>query len=224
MNVIILCGGKGTRLKPLTINTPKPMIKIKGKPILYYIINQLKKNNFNKFYITTGYLSNIIETYFENNFKELDINIVNDGDVDIIERIKSVIRLEPNDEIMVIYGDTISDVDINSLIKYHKSQKNEGTMTLWPLKTNFGIVDIDDKNNITDFIEKPTLDKWINIGYFCIKPSLYNELFKFSSFAKFLSFCGNNKKLSAFKHLNNHYTINNLIELEIAENNIDKIY
>ena len=81
MNVIILCGGKGTRLKPLTINTPKPMIKIKGKPILYYIINQLKKNNFNKFYITTGYLSNIIETYFENNFKELDINIVNDGDV-----------------------------------------------------------------------------------------------------------------------------------------------
>lgn len=224
MNVILLCGGKGTRLKPLTITTPKPMVKIKGKPILYYILNQLKKNDLNKFYVTTGYLSNIIETYFENNFKELDIKIINDGDVDIIERIKSVIRLEPNDEIMIIYGDTISDVDINSLIKYHKSQKNEGTMTLWPLKTNFGIVNIDDKNNITDFIEKPTLDKWINIGYFCIKPSLYNELFKFTSFAKFLSFCGKNKKLSAFKHLNNHYTINNLIELDIAENNIDKIY
>ena len=188
MNVIILAGGKGSRLKPLTVNTPKPMVKIKGKPILYYIVNQLKKYNFNKFYITTGYLSNVIEKYFENNFEELDINIVNDGDVDIIERVKSVIRLEPNDEIIIIYGDTISDVDINSLIKFHKSQKNEGTMTLWPLKTNFGIVDVDDKNNITDFIEKPTLDKWINIGYFCIKPSLFKDLNKFSSFAKFLSF------------------------------------
>ena len=112
---IILCGGKGERLRPITNNIPKPLIKINDKPILYYVITHLKKYNINKIHIAGGYKSELIKKHFSDNKYDIDISIYNSGDVDIIKRIQDILESVRSD-VIVLYGDTISNVNIKSLI------------------------------------------------------------------------------------------------------------
>ena len=169
---IILCGGKGERLRPITNNIPKPLIKINDKPILYYVITHLKKYNINKIHIASGYKSELIKNHFSDNKYDIDISIYNSGDVDIIKRIKDIFVTVEND-ILVLYGDTISNVDINDLVLSHRHSSKEVTMTVWPLKIAYGLVEILSDGTVESFVEKPTLDKWINIGYFYINKDFF---------------------------------------------------
>lgn len=223
MNAIILAGGKGERLKPLTIHTPKPLIPIKGHPIIWYVMQQLQKCNTQRIFITVGYKSNLIRKYIKENLSHINADLVDDGDVDIIQRIKSVIKISPREDLLVLYGDTISDVNIVELIDYHKSTQKPCTMTVWPLATEFGIVEMNKRMEVTGFFEKPQLDKYINIGYFVLNNQLFNALNKHSSFVDFLTFCVSKNLINAFLHTGKHYTINNVVELAYAEQNIDKI-
>ena len=224
MNTIILCGGKGERLKPLTLEIPKPLVSIKGKPILWYIIKQLERYGINELSVAVGYKSSIIREYLKENFAHLNIKIFDDGDVDIIKRIKSVVSFKADDDILILYGDTISDVDIDKLVSFSEKNKKSGTLTVWPLSTEFGIVEINENQEITSFKEKPRLDKWINIGYFIMRKELFKYLNDFDKFEDFLKFCGSNGLLNAYKHDGEHFTVNNLVELELVEQNIYKIY
>ena len=88
LTVLILCGGKGLRLRPITNDLPKPLIPISGKPVLHYIINQCLKYNLDKFIIATGYKSEKINQFVNNNFRDLDCRLVDSGDSDIINRIR----------------------------------------------------------------------------------------------------------------------------------------
>ena len=224
MNTIILCGGKGERLKPLTLEIPKPMVPVKGNPILWYILKQLEQYGMQKIYVTVGYKSSIIKEYFKNNFMHLDIDIIDDGDVDIIKRIKSVINLCPDEDVLILYGDTISDVNIDKLVSFSEKNKKPGTLTVWPLSTNFGVVELNERMEIIEFMEKPKLDKWINIGYLIMRKELFKHLYSFDRFEDFLKYCGSNGFLNAYKHEGEHFTINTLVELELVEQNIDKIF
>lgn len=224
MNVVLLCGGKGERLKPLTLEIPKPMVQVKGKPILWYILRQLEKLEVKKLFVAVGYKANVIRDYLTDNYTGRKINIIDNGDADIIERIKSVIKLAPDDDLMILYGDTISDIDFNKLLEFSNEKKKPGTLTVWPLATNFGIVELNNDMEIIEFKEKPNLDKWINIGYFIMRPELFPHLSKFLKYEDFLQFCGSNNLLNAFRHEGEHFTINTLVELEIVEQNIDKIF
>ena len=223
MNAIILCGGKGERLRPLTLEIPKPMVPVKGHPILWYIVRQLVQHDIQEIFVTVGYKSSIIKDYFKENFKDLNITIVDDGDVDIIKRIKSVVKLAPNDDVLLMYGDTISDVDLGKLFAFSEENRKLGTLTVWPLTTNFGLVDLNERMEIIGFQEKPKLDKWINIGYFIIRRELFNYLDDFDKFEDFLKFSGSNALLNAYKHEGEHFTINTLVELEHVEQNIDNL-
>ena len=88
LQVLILCGGKGERLRPLTETIPKPLIKIKNKPILSYVIKHLKSYDLNRYIFATGYKSNILHTFIKKNDNGLSIKIIDSGDVDIIKRIQ----------------------------------------------------------------------------------------------------------------------------------------
>lgn len=223
MNVIILAGGKGERLKPLTTNVPKPMVLVNKKPILWYIIKQLKQFGITKVNLAIGYKSSIIINYFKKNFLDQEISFFDDGDVDIIERIKSIVTTNPQEDALILYGDTISDVNIDELLSFSKKNEKHSILTVWPLKTNFGIVEINEKNDITGFKEKPRLEKYINIGYFVLRKELFGYLDDFTNYGDFLTFCGNGKFLKAFVHDGEHFTVNNIDELKIAEKNINKI-
>tara|TARA_A100001015_G_C14907443_1_gene678942 strand:+ start:204 stop:890 length:687 start_codon:yes stop_codon:yes gene_type:complete len=223
MNTIILAGGKGERLKPMTENIPKPMVIVKNKPILWYIIMQLQFYKISKINLAIGYKASVITKYIKESFSDLNINFFNDGDVDIIERIRSMVKKDSSEDILILYGDTISDVNINKLLDFSKKNRNHSILTVWPLQTNFGVVEINDNSEITAFKEKPRLDKFINIGYFILRKELFKYLNKYDNYADFLTFCGNNRHLKAFVHDGEHFTVNNIVELEQAEKNLNKI-
>ena len=97
LTAIILCGGKGMRLRPLTNDVPKPLVEINDKPILYYIINHLMKYEIKNLIIATGYKSEMIETFMKNNFSNIKYTIVNSGDVNILKRVKDCMEYINND-------------------------------------------------------------------------------------------------------------------------------
>jgi len=167
VKVVLLCGGKGERLYPMTSNLPKPLVKIKEKPILSYIIDHLNKYNLRNLLILTGYKSEKILEYVNEKYENSNILTLKSGDIDIIERIKGALPYI-NSDFMVLYGDTISNIDIDKLIRFHKSSDYPVTMAVYPLVSQFGVVEIDKKGTVQGFKEKPKLDKWINIGYFIL--------------------------------------------------------
>ncbi len=219
---IILCGGKGERLRPLTKEIPKPLININEKPILSYIFDHLLGFQLGNFIIATGYKADKIENYLKEINPSFNYKITNSGDADIIKRIQDSASEIKND-FMVLYGDTISDVDISELINFHNSHSNPITITVWPLKTEFGVVELSKESQVISFEEKPELGKWINIGYFYFDHEMIKMLSEYDSFEDFLIDASRKRLLSAYKHKKMHLTINNLSELSKAEEELNKL-
>lgn len=217
--VLILCGGKGERLRPLTESTPKPLVHIKGRPILSYLLDHIKKFGISDVVIAAGFQAEKIHRFFEENHCDLNVTIVDSGDVDIADRITACAPHIKGDFIL-LYGDTLADVNLSELQQYHYSHDSKATITLWPLKSQFGLAEIDSEGNVTKFREKPTLDQWINIGNFYFENDVLDTIKDFNSYADFLEYLGSEKKLKGFKHHGIHITVNTLRELEDAEQNI----
>ena len=125
---------------------------------------------------------------------------------------------------MLLYGDTISNINIDNLTQFHRLSDHEVTMSVWPLISQFGIVEIDNKGTVLGFKEKPKLDKWINIGYFYFNHSVFDMIKESSSFAKLLENFASQGMLGAYKHEGIHITVNTVKELSEAEKNISNIY
>lgn len=219
VTALILCGGKGERLRPLTETTPKPLVHLQGRPILSYLLDHIQKFKISNFVIAAGYQAEKIHQFFKENHLDLNVTIVNSGDVDIIERIKDCAPYIKGDFIL-FYGDTLANVNLSSLQKFHKTHDSKATITLWPLKSQFGLAELDPHGNVIKFKEKPVLDQWINIGHFYYEHEMLSQMDKFSSYVDFLEFITSQKQLKGFKHLGVHITVNTLRELEEAEQNI----
>ena len=222
VTALILCGGKGERLRPLTESTPKPLVCINSRPILSYLLDHIKSYEISDVVVATGYLSDKIQEFFESSYTELNVEIVNSGDADILERINSCMPYIEGDFI-VFYGDTLANIDLQALQDFHYEHDKKITMTLWPLKSDFGLVELDSNNEVKNFQEKPTLDKWINIGYFYINKNYYDLIFDNDIFQSFLQQSANNSSINAFKHPGDHITVNTLSDLEEAQKNIKNI-
>ena len=123
MKVVILAGGLGTRLSEYTKSIPKPMVKVGGKPIILRIINLYKKYGYKEFYIALGYKGNIIRSFFSNKFKDLKINLIDTGKNTMTGgRLKRLRKYLKNETFLMTYGDGLSNVNINNLIKFHKKK------------------------------------------------------------------------------------------------------
>ncbi len=223
MQAIILCGGKGERLRPLTDKTPKPLVEVNGIPIIVHIINHLFSHDIKDIILTTGYMAESFNSFFENHNCNSNINIINTGDQDIIGRILSTEDFI-SDDFLVLYGDTISNINVADLVQFHKKNKNISTVSVWPLETQFGLVDIDNNNLVQGFQEKPRLDKWINIGYFCFSKEIFKVMHSYNSFEDFLIGVTLREILFAYKHEGIHLTINTLQELDYAEKKISSAF
>ena len=221
-DAIILCGGKGERLRPVTNKIPKPLVKINDKPILYYVIEHLLKYDINNIHVASGYKSTILKNYLDTHPFKANIKIYDSGDVDIIKRIQDILR-EVKYDVLILYGDTISDVNILELIQCHRKSSKKMTMTVWPLKIPYGLVKILDDGTIESFAEKPTLNKWINIGYFYLNKCCRENIFQHEKFEDYLLHSVNDKSIIAYKHHGTHITINTLAELDEAQKNIKHI-
>ena len=221
LSAIILCGGKGERLRPLTESLPKPLVKINGKPILGHILDYLSPSPISHYFVAAGYEVKKIHEYFSSlPLNKNELTIVDSGEADIIERIRSCAKLIQGDGFLVLYGDTLSDIDINQLLKFHSEHNGSATVTLWPLRSPFGVMEVGQQGCVESYVEKPLLDKWINIGFFYFSAELIPVLDQFEKYEDFLAHLISKKELYGYKHTGMHITVNTQKELSEAEESI----
>ena len=200
MKVVILSGGLGTRISEYTTVIPKPMIPINGKPIVEHIMEIYSKSGFKDFYLALGYKSNVIKEYFYNyeilnsNFKidlsngsvtpyrklkkDWIINLIDTGENTMtggrLKRLKEFIN---DDTFLLTYGDAVTDLDINEVVKFHKSHGKMVTVTGVRPPARFGELTINGRNEVLEFKEKPNIKEgWINGGFFVIEPSFLDYI------------------------------------------------
>ena len=175
MKVIILAGGLGTRLSEYTETIPKPMVQIGGKPILWHIINFYSKYNHNDFFIAGGYKIEVIEKYFSKNSKNWNVNIIDTGQKTMTGgRLKRLQKIVGNETCMLTYGDGLSNINLNSLLDFHKNHKKLVTVSAVRPPARFGAIQLDG-DRVTSFKEKTHLEQgWINGGFFVLEPKFFD--------------------------------------------------
>ena len=181
MKVVILAGGRGTRLNEETKNIPKPMVKIGGKPILWHIMKIYSSYGINEFIICCGYKKEIIENYFKRynspkNKENWKVTLIDTGKESMTGgRLKRVKRLISNEKFFFFtYGDGISDINIKQLINFHLNNKKLATVTAVRPPGRYGVLNI--KNSmVKKFSEKAKGgDGYINGGFFILSPKVLN--------------------------------------------------
>ena len=226
MKVVILAGGYGTRLSEETHLKPKPMVEIGGMPILWHIIKMYSTFGIKEFVICCGYKGYMIKEYFSNYFLHMS-NVtfdmsdnkmlihkknVEDWKITLVDtgqntmtggRLKRVEEFINNETFGFTYGDGLSDVNIDSLIKSHKASNKLATITAVQPKGRYGSLLIEGHNEVVGFQEKVAGDGgWVNGGFFILEPEVLN-LIKDDQTTweqEPLNELANKNQLNAFKH------------------------
>lgn len=201
MKVVILCGGRGTRLREETEYLPKPMVKIGGRPILWHIMKIYGHYGFKDFIICLGYKGNMIKQYFLNyeamnndftvslsNYSDIkfhsdhrekgwNVTLVNTGEeAQTGARVKKIKKYIDEDLFMLTYGDGVANINIQELVKYHRTHGKIGTMTGVHPSSRFGELVVKD-NKIIVFNEKPQVTEGlINGGFFVFNKKFFKYL------------------------------------------------
>jgi glucose-1-phosphate cytidylyltransferase len=202
MKVVILAGGKGSRIAEYTKSVPKPMIQIGSKPIIEHIINYYVKFGFKDFLIAGGYKCSVIKKYFKKKKSLANIKVINTGLETLTGTRLLKLSKELNKTFMLTYGDGLSNIDLKKLLKFHKKSKKKITLSAVHPPARFGELEIS-KNIVTKFEEKPQLQKgWINGGFFVIEPEFLNLIGKKNVMLERtpLKKAVKKKKLAAYKH------------------------
>jgi len=220
--ICILCGGKGERLKPITNNVPKPLVKINNKTILSYIIDHFLMYKVKDFTIATGYKSEMIEEFLLKKYQKCNFEFSNSGDVDIVKRLSNI-KLDNSKKLIVCYGDTIANVNLDELIKFHIKKKSKATVSTYEHRSQFGLFRTDDRGLIERYDEKPIIEGRINIGFFVLDNQIAKRLSSHVTFKDFISDCVKKRILYNYKHDGYHITVNSHNELKAAEKRIHKL-
>lgn len=224
---IILAGGLGTRLRPLTNTVPKPLIPVLGKPLLHHIVLNLKKHNITNIIISIGYKAEIIQEYFKDG-SHLGVSIsycIEDEPLGTGGAIKEAAK-NLQEPFIALNGDNLSDFNYTELIKQHKENRTPITLTLYPVEdvTQFGIADLDG-NIIKQFVEKPTVEEaptnLNNAGGYIIEPEALNILpeGKSSIERDCFEILAPQGKLGSYKHEGQWFPTDNMERFTTALNN-----
>lgn len=221
--MVILAGGKGTRLWPLTAAIPKPLIPINGIPIVQILVDFFKANNYRRFVFCIGYKGDSIRNYFNSTNKDLGITYVDSGeDADMLRRIVDCKNLV-SDRFIVCYGDAVANVNLPNLLNFHVSTGALVTLTTFRTRSPFGLISSEDSGMVHRFREKPLLPYWMNIGYMIFERRAL-DLVKDETWLEFLDKLVSMRKLYSFKHTGLHYTFNTESERQELEEKFNDFY
>lgn len=243
MKTIILCGGTGTRLKEETEFKPKPMVHIGGRPILWHIMKMYAYYGYSDFILALGYKSEYIKKFFldqkaltsdftlntkthnksfylenRNEIDDFKITFVDTGnETEPGERILKCMNYIPekDENLMVTYGDGVSNLNIKKLVTFHKKQKTIGTITGIHPRSKYGLVNIDEKGIVSKFVEKPLLTDWVNGGFMVFKRNFFSYLKAGESEHPALKRLAREKQLSLFQHHDFWYCMDTYKEVEV---------
>ncbi|MBV9470802.1 MAG: glucose-1-phosphate cytidylyltransferase [Abitibacteriaceae bacterium] len=201
MKVIILCGGQGTRLREETEYRPKPLVDVGGRPILWHIMKLYAHYGFRDFVLCLGYRGYMIKEYFlnyeamNNDFticlgrqhstiyhdahQEQDFHVtLADTGLETMTggRIKRIQKYVDEDTFMVTYGDGVADVNIAQLVEFHHAHGRLATLTAVQPVSRFGVLKVDQEDNVLNFVEKSQLDGWASAGFLVFNRRVFDYL------------------------------------------------
>lgn len=225
MKVVILAGGFGTRISEYTKKIPKPMIMINKKPIIVHIMEHYAKYGFNDFVIALGYKGLVIKNYFKKKKFNWNIDLIDTGLKTMTGgRVKRLEKILGNERFFMTYGDGISDLDINKLLRFHKKNKKLVTLTAVRPPARFGAIKLSG-NKVRLFKEKNKIHEgWINGGFFVIEPAFLKYIKNDDTFLEKepLESAGKRGQLYAFKHNGFWQCMDTLRDKEYIENILKK--
>jgi len=170
--VVILCGGRGTRLREQTQTIPKPLVEIGGRPILWHVIGIYAEQGFSHFVLCVGHRGDLIEAFVRQNgfLEDLSIECVDTGEETPtggrIARVRDRLR---GGRFCATYADGVADIDLAALVDFHAGHGALATMTVVRPQLQFGVAHLDGEDLVEGFTEKPRFDGWVNGGFFCFE-------------------------------------------------------
>lgn len=200
MQVVILCGGLGTRIREETQFKPKPMIEIGNKPIIWHLMKIYSTYGFNDFILCLGYKQEIIRKFFldyRHMYNDLTLNLASkekivhhkkheeDWNVTLIDtgigtkkgtRVKKIESFIKEDRFMLTYGDGLADINIKKLIDFHNKQGKIATFTGAHSISRFGAAETDEKGEIIGWNEKRVFEQYVNAGFFVFERKIFDYL------------------------------------------------
>ena len=178
--VVIMAGGLGERLKPYTTDRPKPLVPLRGKPIIDHVLETVRENGFRRVVLSVNHMSEQIESHCETGEKW-------DLSIDYVREEKKLgtagsINLLPDESdlpFLVLNGDVVCNVNLQGLIQFHEERQSDATMCVshFSFRVPYGVVDVQD-DQITGFTEKPNHTWRINSGIYCLNPQVKGEIQK----------------------------------------------
>ncbi len=179
MKAVVLAGGKGTRLRPLTYAVPKPLLPVAERPMLEHIIYWLKDHGITDIIISIGYLGDQIRNYFRDG-ERLGVNIsyIEEKEPLGTAGCLKLCENELGDTFVLVGGDNLTNLDLSGMIRYHKEHKPITTIALFELthKVEYGIYDLDESNRVVGFREKPTFVYHGGTMIFVVEPEVFKYI------------------------------------------------
>ena len=179
MKVVILAGGKGSRISYYTQTIPKPMIKIGNIPMLTHIMRLFKNFGFDEFIIASGYKGNLIKNFYKNSKEFKKIEVIDTGKNSMTggRLLKLKKKLIKEKSFFMTYGDGVTNLNLKKLLDFHNKHKKIATVTAVRPPVKFGEMEISSNNFVKSFIEKPQLTSgWINGGFFILTPKIFDYI------------------------------------------------
>lgn len=171
--VVVLCGGRGTRLREKTESIPKPLVEIGGRPIVWHVIGIYAAQGFDRFLLATGYLGEQVERFAaaERWPQGVSVECVDTGiDTPTGGRIAALGERLAGGTFCATYADGVADVDLGALLDGHREAGAVATLTVVRPNLQWGVAELDG-NRVSGFVEKPRSEHWINGGFFCFEPA-----------------------------------------------------
>lgn len=176
---VILCGGRGTRLREHTETVPKALVEIGGRPILWHVIGIYVAQGFDRFLLATGYLGDRIEEFVSSESWPAGVAIecIDTGaDTPTGGRIARLGDRLMGGTFCATYADGVADVDLDALLDFHRSHGEPATMTVVRPHLQWGVAQLGADGRVQGFAEKPRSEHWINGGFFCFEPGVLDHL------------------------------------------------
>jgi len=177
--VVILCGGRGTRLRERTETVPKALVEIGGRPILWHVIGIYAAQGFARFLLATGYLGEAVREFVaaESWPDGVKVECVDTGlDAPTGGRVAALAERLDRGTFCVTYADGVADIDLGALLAFHASRGGLATMTVVRPHLQWGVAELDGGGGVAGFTEKPRSEHWINGGFFCFEPGALDYL------------------------------------------------
>ena len=229
--ILIMCGGRGKRMGPVSNGLPKPLMKIQSRTILEHKINSYYNQGYRNFILAVGYKANMIKEVIAKAGLRSEISIEYScagENAGILERLCCASNLFDH-SVIVTYGDTFTNINLAEFSEKHHNSDNEATIVVAPIQNPFGLVEFDEHGKVTEFREKPVLKYYI--GYALFRKSSFDwasekiiKMHDGKGLVAFYNLLLSNNKLGAYYFSGLQVTFNTPDELKLAENRMIGFY